>query len=298
MSGGRERRKRTNLRWDGSAVTRCGMAVLCLSAMLVGLEGHCGAQTGIFAAGSRNLYLQCSGTRRGPVVILDAGLYRDSTDWRLVQPKVAAFTQVCSYDREGLGKSVVDPGAKPETECLDEQIEDLRRLLRSAQVAPPYVLVGHSGGGVRVRRFTRDYPGDVRGLVFVDSAHEEQIWRFQAIDRSSVQGPPADPVRARCGGGLPTQGERLVWRTEVPLIVLKHGIPLTFEGSMAAHTTEFNAAVDAMAKDLASRSSHGQLRIAAHSGHDIMLDEPMVVVQAVRDVWETARSARRTEERR
>ena len=126
------------------------------------------------------------------------------------------------------------------------------------------------------------------GLVFVDSAHEEQIWRFQAIDPRSVQGPPADPERARCGGGLPAAGERLVWHTEVPLIVLEHGIPLTFEGPLAAHAAEFNAAVDAMAKDLASRSAKGQLRIARRSGHDIMLDEPSAVVRAIRDVWAAA----------
>ena len=163
---------------------------------------------------------------------------------------------------------------------------DLRALLVAAHVPPPYILVGHSAGGVKARRFTRDHPSEVVGLVFVDSAHEEQVWRFQAIDPSSVQGPPADPNIAHCGGGVRTGGERLVWHTDVPLIVLEHGIPLTFEGSLATHTAEFNAAVDTMARDLAQRSSRGQLRIAPHSGHDIMLDEPDVVTQAIHDVWQ------------
>lgn len=251
------------------------------------------AQTGIITAGSRHLYLQCTGDRHGPAVILEAGLFRDSTDWREVQPKVAQFTQVCSYDREGLGKSLIDTGAQPETECIDDEIEDLHSLLKAAHVAPPYVLVGHSAGGVLVRRFTRNHPAEVVGLGFVDSAHEEQIWRFQAIDPASVQGPPADPARARCGGGLPTPGERLVWHSDVPLIVLEHGIPLTFEGSLAAHTAEFNAAVDVMAKDLAQRSSHGQLWIARHSGHDIMLDEPRLVVRSIHEVWRAAQGRRR-----
>ena len=251
---------------------------ICCSAL-------CSAQTGIFQAGSHHLYLHCEGQRHGPAVVLDAGLYRDSTDWREVQPSVAQFTQVCSYDREGLGKSLVDKGASPETECADELVEDLHNLLKTAHVPPPYVLVGHSAGGPHVRRFTSDHPNEVVGLVFVDSAHEEQIWRFQAIDPSSVQGPPADPVKARCGGGLPTPGEVLVWHYDIPLIVLEHGIPLTFEGSMATHAEQFNAAIDAMARDLASRSSKGQLRIAKKSGHDIMLDEPSVVVQAIHDVW-------------
>jgi pimeloyl-ACP methyl ester carboxylesterase len=252
--------------------------------LLIGNRGA-SAQTGLFPAGSRHLYIHCEGKRHGPAVILDAGLFRDSTDWRLVQPEVALFTQVCSYDREGLGKSVVDTGAKPETECIDVVVNDLRNLLKSAHVAPPYVLVGHSGGGLRVRRYTRNYPDQVAGLVFVDSAHEEQIWRFQAIDPRSVQGPPTNPDRAICGGGLPYPGEHLTWHTDKPLIVLEHGIPLTFDEPLAAHTAEFNAAVDSMARDLASRSSKSQLRIAKKSAHEIMLDEPQVVVQAIRDIW-------------
>ena len=259
-----------------------GLLVILL---VMGYAPFSPAQTGIFAAGSRHLYLHCEGERHGPVIVLDAGLYRDSSDWSKVQPGVAQFTQVCGYDREGLGKSQVDKGASPETECIDEQVEDLRSLLSTAHVVPPYILVGHSGGGIRVRRFTQDHPTEVVGLVFVDSAHEEQIWRFQAIDPASVQGPPADPKRAHCGGSLRTPGQRLVWHHDIPLIVLEHGIPLTFEGTLAAHTDEFNAAVDAMARDLASRSAKGQLRIARSSGHDIMLDEPSVVVQAIQDVW-------------
>jgi pimeloyl-ACP methyl ester carboxylesterase len=264
--------------------------LFCLSLLVCSQRAV--SQTGIFAAGRRHLYLDCEGQRHGPAVILDAGLFRDSTDWRLVQPDVARFTQVCSYDREGLGRSVVDKGAKPETECADEQLEDLKNLL-AAHVKPPYILVGHSGGGPRVRRYTRKYPDEVAGLVFVDSAHEEQVWRFQAIDPRSVQGPPADPERVKCGGGLPYTGERLVWHTDKPLIVLEHGIPLTFDAPLAAHAAEFNAAVDNMAKDLASRSSRSQLRIAKNSGHDIMLDEPQIVVQAIRDVWQEALDSKR-----
>src|SRR5271156_89710 len=84
------------------------------------------SQTGIFPAGGRHLYIHCEGQRHGPAVILENGLFRESTDWRLVRPEVAKFTQICSYDREGLGKSVVDTGAKPEDECVDVAVDDLR----------------------------------------------------------------------------------------------------------------------------------------------------------------------------
>ena len=248
----------------------------------------CPAQTGIFAAGSRHLYLHCEGNRHGPVVILSTGLYRDASDWRLIMPEIARFTLVCGYDREGLGQSTVDHDpARPESQSTDEQVEDLKNLLASAHVDAPYLLVGHSAGGILVRRFTRYFPDRVAGLVFIDSAHEEQIWRFQAIDPRSVQGPPADPVLVRRNGGL-SPGELLIWHYDKPLIVLEHGKPLTFEGALAAHTAEFNEAVDSMARDLASRSSMGQLRIAIRSGHEIMLDEPTVVVEAVHDAWSEA----------
>ena len=247
-------------------------------------------QTGVFPAGKRHLYIHCEGQRHGPVVILSTGLYREASDWKLVMPQIARFTQVCSYDREGLGQSTVDhDSARPESESMDEQIEDLKNLLASAHIDAPYLLVGHSAGGLLVRRFTKYFPDKVAALVFIDSAHEEQVWRYQAIDPRSVQGPPADPVLVQRGGGT-APGERLVWHYDKPLIVLEHGIPLSFDGPLSAHTAEFNAAVDSMTRDLASRSSKGQLRIALRSGHEIMLDEPVVVIEAVRDAWTEALS--------
>ena len=95
--------------------------------------------------------------------------------------------------------------------------------------------------------------------------------------------PPADPVQVKRNGGL-SPGELLVWHYDKPLIVLEYEIPLTLQGPLAVHSAEFNKAVDDMARDLAARSPRGQLRIAITSGHEIMLDEPMVVIEAVHDV--------------
>ena len=257
---------------------------------LLAASSFCFAQDGIFAAGKHHLYIHCEGERHGPVVILSTGLYRDASDWKLVQPKIAKFTQVCGYDREGLGKSTVDQETvRPESYSSDEQVEDLKNLLTKTHLSPPFLLVGHSAGGILVRRFAKTYPDEAAGFVFIDSAHEEQIWRFQAIDPRSVQGPPADPVLVKRNGGL-DPGQLLVWHFDKPLIVLEHGIPLALDGPLAAHTAEFNAAVDSMARDLATRSSLGQLRIAIRSGHEIMLDEPQVVIEAVHDAWTEAQN--------
>jgi pimeloyl-ACP methyl ester carboxylesterase len=267
---------------------RTSKAILIVA--LLAAPSFCFAQDGIFAAGKHHLYIHCEGERHGPIVILSTGLYREASDWKLVQPEIARFTQVCGYDREGLGKSIVDHDpARPESYSTDEQVDDLKNLLASAHLDPPYLLVGHSGGGLLTRRFAKYFPDRAAGFVFIDSAHEEQIWRFQAIDPRSVQGPPADPVLVKRNGGL-DPGQLLVWHFDKPLIVLEHGIPLTFDGPLAVHTAEFNAAVDAMARDLATRSSMGQLRIAIRSNHEIMLDEPQVVIEAVHDAWSEAQN--------
>ena len=87
-------------------------------------------------------------------------------DWVLVQPKVATFTRGCWYDRAGVGWS--DPPPKPQTSTA--VANDLHELLKRAGIPPPYVLVGQSIGGEYARVFTAKYPGEVAGLVLVDSA--------------------------------------------------------------------------------------------------------------------------------
>jgi len=104
-----------------------------------------------------------------PAVVLDAALGASSVSWSLVQPAVAQFTRVCSYDRAGFGWS--DAGPLPRT--ARRIASELRTLLSIAAVPPPYVLVGHSFGGIVMRVFAHDYRADVVGLVLVDPAHAE-----------------------------------------------------------------------------------------------------------------------------
>lgn len=127
-----------------------------------------------------NIYCTGSGT---PAVILDAGLGNDTTTWALVQPKISAKTKTCSYDRAGLGYS--DTSGRPST--VGNIVEDLHALLKAANVPPPYVLVGHSAAGMNIRVFADRYPGEVAGLVPVDSSHEDQSVRFWAIGSGSKE---------------------------------------------------------------------------------------------------------------
>jgi len=104
-------------------------------------------------------------------VILETGADDVAEIWSLVQPGVAGFTQVCAYDRAGLGQS--DPGPEPRDSV--RVVEELHTLLTTAGVGGPYVLVGHSLGGMYMRLFADEYPGEVVGLVLVDSAHIDQL---------------------------------------------------------------------------------------------------------------------------
>lgn len=121
-----------------------------------------------------NIYCKGSGS---PAVILEAGLGGDTTSWATVHPLIAAKTKTCAYDRAGLGFS--DGSNRPNT--VGNSAEDLHALLKAANVPPPYVLVGHSAGGMNIRVFTDRYPDEVVGMVAVDVSHEDQSTRLWPI---------------------------------------------------------------------------------------------------------------------
>jgi pimeloyl-ACP methyl ester carboxylesterase len=118
-----------------------------------------------------SLNMNCSGTVAGaPTVIMDTGLGVPAVGWDFVQPDVAKFARVCSYDRAGYGWST--PGPMPRTS--GEIAKELHALLTAAGEKPPYVLVAHSFGGYNVRVYTKEYPAEVAGMVLVDTSHEDQ----------------------------------------------------------------------------------------------------------------------------
>jgi pimeloyl-ACP methyl ester carboxylesterase len=136
-----------------------------------------------------NLYCLGGGT---PVVIFEAGSGDNNSGWARVQPAIAAHTRACSYDRAGIGFS--DPANRPSDSA--NAVDDLHRLLKAAAIKPPYVLVGHSLGGMHVRLYADIHFDEIAGMVLVDSKDEawyEKTWQLDPKQRTHEQYFAWDP---------------------------------------------------------------------------------------------------------
>jgi pimeloyl-ACP methyl ester carboxylesterase len=119
--------------------------------------------------GGFKMHIDCEGTG-SPTVILESMAGGVSAQWGWIQPEVRKATRVCVYDRAGFGWSEPDPSAP----TLERTIRNLHTLLVNANIQGPYVLVGHSLGGVYMRKYAAEYPDQVAGMVLIDSANPQQ----------------------------------------------------------------------------------------------------------------------------
>ena len=143
------------------------------------------------------LHVQTAGVG-GPPVVLESGLGGMSSAWGWIQPEIAKFSRVVSYDRAGLGWS--GPDRAPKSAKL--AAVRLRAILQHSGVVPPYVLAGHSMGGLFIRVFADLYPHEVAGMVLLDAAHPDQHLRSEAISTHMSTGfsfLKAVPILARMG---------------------------------------------------------------------------------------------------
>jgi pimeloyl-ACP methyl ester carboxylesterase len=141
----------------------------------------------------RALNFRCSG-HGAPTVLLEAGFGAGSNAWGKVAPRIAQITQVCAYDRAGSGFS--DPGPMPRDGAAIAR--DLDAGLKAARIEGPYVLVGHSAGGLYMRLFAARRLKDVVGIVFVDSSVEHQTQRIHALfgeNAGGLDGVERRPLR-------------------------------------------------------------------------------------------------------
>jgi pimeloyl-ACP methyl ester carboxylesterase len=151
----------------------------------------------LIVVGGWRLHLHCTGTiaPAQPTVVLEAGMGDFSVEWSLVQPAVARFARVCSYDRAGDGWS--DLGPNPRT--LHQIVDELHTLLERSGESAPYLLVGHSFGGGVVRLYQSTYPPAVAGLVLIDAGSDNPV-RLLGNGRLGhasdlATGAPIPPVR-------------------------------------------------------------------------------------------------------
>lgn len=145
--------------------------------------------------GGHRIHIQVTGggSDGAPTVILESGVAAASPSWRLVQPEVAKFARVVTYDRAGLGWS--DTGPLPRTP--DRILQDLRAALAGAGVKPPYIFVGHSFGGLVAQLFAARYRDELAGIVLLDPPHWSE-WHPDA--------PPEKHYMLRHGAKLSRRG--------------------------------------------------------------------------------------------
>jgi pimeloyl-ACP methyl ester carboxylesterase len=131
--------------------------------------------------GGYSLHINCVG-QGSPTVLLDGGSGEMSADWVLVQREVSDTTRVCAYDRAGMGWSETGPEPRDAKQISNE----LHALLEGANIDGPYVLVGHSFGGLYMQTYAARYPDEVAGVVLVDSSQPDQF-SHQPVARDSYE---------------------------------------------------------------------------------------------------------------
>ena len=268
--------------------------------------------------GGRKLYLECRGTGR-PTVVLESGTGDLAQIWslppvgpgRAVLPAVSRFTRVCAYDRPGtyllpdeLSRS--DPVAMPRS--ARDIVRDERALLRAAHVPGPYVLAGHSFGGMVARLYATTHPRKIAGLVSIDAQNEYNAAALKTIltperytafvlNPSPPPGlesyPAVERLSLEVSAAQMRQAQADTPLRQMSLVVLSHSrtLPNPFgfppELPIEALDQAFQQSQDRLA-DLVPRTRHV---IATKSGHYIQLDQPSLVTREIRRVVRKARGA-------
>jgi pimeloyl-ACP methyl ester carboxylesterase len=229
------------------------------------------ARDRIIAVNGQNLSIEIFGAD-SPNVVFEAGLGNDMSTWKAVAGPVASFARVVLYDRAGLGRSV--PLANRQAAITaDAAAANLHALLAAAELRPPYILVGHSLGGLYVQMFARKYPKEVGGALLLDAA--------------SPEAPSELKTRARLAPGTAAyleeegiaESNRQILNAgpfpAIPLIV----IAATDHGPFFK---SWEPTLFKLQRQLAALSPRASLVVAQGSGHDVQLDRPAMVIDAIR----------------
>lgn len=263
--------------------------------------------------GGYRLHLYCTGEGSPTVMVVGGGF---SFDWGLVQPEVARFTRVCTYDPSGSAWSDPPPQANPK--CSD-RIAEIHRLLEDGAVQGPYVLVGFSIGGAYARLYADSYPGDVSGIVIVDHAFVE-LGDDSESPPAKTGAPETAPVLIfktpivlgieddKNFSKLPRRNQEMhLWaisnhqakptpedaeecNAEIEDATKGKRYPLGDTPIAVVSTTNASPGYDKLQLKLLSLSRNSRQLIAENSTHMVIVDEPETIIDAVHQLVNEERS--------
>ena len=216
-----------------------------------------------------------------PVVVFEAGLGDTLETWASVQDEVSRFTTTFSYNRAGYAGSPAVLGTRDAATAVAE----LRTLLAARELSPPYLLVGHSLGGLYMQYYARNFPDEVTGLVLVDSSHWEQSERLRAV--APEEAAAATEQRRGLSGAVREESTAfdLTGRQvrdspplrPMPLIVLT-------AGQRPRNASIPDGFWDELQRELAAQLPGARHTIAERSDHFIQRRQPQFVWASVRDI--------------
>ena len=270
-------RRASRGKWIGLGATVALVAVIGLSATQLWDPS---AISGSFDVGGRSLYLECVG-EGSPTVVMEAGSGGDHTTWEPVVAEVRDANRTCTYDRANTGSSGSVSGDRTSSDVAS----DLHRLLDTANIAPPYILVGHSLGGISMRLFASTYADEVEGLILVDATPTTFVEDACAIvdaDQCEVFRSDFDPahndgIDIADSSAAIADAPRLQPMPVVVLAASDHGHDGFSPG------VSFEAMWLQRQQEVADSVEGGRLQEVA-SGHNIQSLHPEIVISAISTV--------------
>jgi pimeloyl-ACP methyl ester carboxylesterase len=259
--------------------------------------------------GGYHIHLYCTG-QGTQTVVLDSEFAGSVWEWRAIQPELSRNARVCSFDRPGLGWS--DPSPLPRT--AQNNARELHTALVNARIAAPYVIVGHSISGLDALVFNREFHNDVSAVVLVDSVHPDwvatsttrgQMRIFGFINaigstgllrflgfcgkapaahgpRTCAQYVRANYLQVAEGPQSAAQAREAMQLGEKPLLVIARDSEFMMKSAVKPQQLEDERKWELWQHALAAISTNSQFIVAANCGHEIPLDQPQVVVKAIR----------------
>jgi pimeloyl-ACP methyl ester carboxylesterase len=261
--------------------------IKCIAVLMVVLLSGCATMQGAVTEKIDNRQVEYALAKHGSAtIVFESGLWGKSASWAKVFTEISKDTTAFAYSRPGHGKSNLVSTPRDGAHIVQE----LRMLLRSKGLHPPYVLVGHSLGGLYMQLFARRYPEEVKALILVDSAHPDQLKGKGAPENWStgfhlIYFIATSAVEKEEANGMNATGESVLSLpsfTGKPVIVLSALQPMKEKSGSANDANEKR-------KDIV-RLYPGARQIWVDSGHNIHLEKPESVIAAIREVLSLTQS--------